>query len=125
MSNLSEIMLDDDDFPEALAFRPERFLNENGEFVPHPKNLPFGYGKRRWAANRAALKNPFLKKPFSFYFCSCLGENLARTQIFYYVTGLVHRFHLEPASEGEEMSEDPLIGVVLTPKPFSIRLTPS
>ena len=64
MSNLSEIMLDDDDFPEALAFRPERFLNENGEFVPHPKNLPFGYGKRRWAANRAALKNLFFKKKF-------------------------------------------------------------
>ncbi len=47
LSNLNEILLDEKEFPEPLEFRPERFLDGEGNFVPNPKNIPFGYGKRR------------------------------------------------------------------------------
>ncbi len=35
------------DFPNPEKFEPERFINEEGKFVPHPKVIPFGLGKRR------------------------------------------------------------------------------
>ncbi len=51
----------------------------------------------------------------------CLGENLARTQIFCFLTGILHRFVLSPAEEGQAMSEEAVMGVALTPKPFRLR----
>ena len=38
---------DPEDYPEPIAFKPERFLVEDGTPVPpDPKTLVFGFGRR-------------------------------------------------------------------------------
>lgn len=55
---------------------------------------------------------------------SCLGEILARAELFLIVTGLVQRFVIRPP-EGQSLVDDkPIepVAVVLTPSEFNIRL---
>ena len=66
-------------------FQPERFLDARGEVVPadHPNRkhlMPFGAGMR-----------------------VCLGESLALTRLFLWITTMVQRFQVEPAP-GNDMS---------------------
>lgn len=68
---LAGIMLDDKTFPEPRRFAPERYIDEGNRFKAHPSVIPFGIGKRR-----------------------CLGENLARTEIFYFFTSILKNFDI-------------------------------
>merc|ERR1712241_450392 len=43
---LHEMMRDPDYFEKPTEFLPERFLDENGNYQPHEKLVPFGNGKR-------------------------------------------------------------------------------
>jgi len=55
-------------------FRPERFLSKDGTRAErHESLIPFSIGKR-----------------------SCLGEVMARDQLFLFVTSLAQRFHIVP-----------------------------
>ncbi|KAE9416331.1 hypothetical protein Angca_006475, partial [Angiostrongylus cantonensis] len=56
-------------FPEPEKFRPERFLDENGYYKKKPEMNPFGMGKR-----------------------TCLGENLARYELFLLFTTLLQKY---------------------------------
>ncbi|XP_044154364.1 cytochrome P450 2C55-like [Bufo gargarizans] len=58
------------DKPEE--FNPDRFLDGNGKFVNNEAHIPFGAGKR-----------------------SCVGEALAKTEIFIYFVSLIQRFNLK------------------------------
>ncbi|KAL7644654.1 UNVERIFIED_CONTAM: hypothetical protein RMT77_004195 [Armadillidium vulgare] len=59
------------DSPNEL--RPERFLDSNGKFVaPSKAFVPFGYGKR-----------------------FCIGENIARMQLFVFMTKLIQNFQFD------------------------------
>ncbi|XP_025081714.1 vitamin D 25-hydroxylase-like isoform X2 [Pomacea canaliculata] len=65
-------------FEDPEVFRPERFLDDEGQLLPptHPTRwrfLPFGIGKR-----------------------SCPGENFARSRAFLYVTTLLQQFDFLP-----------------------------
>ncbi|WKX94132.1 hypothetical protein Q1695_011414 [Nippostrongylus brasiliensis] len=66
-------------FPDPEAFRPERFLDENGYFKKRPEMNPFGMGKR-----------------------TCLGENLARYELFLLFTTLLQKYEFRPI-EGEPL----------------------
>ena len=73
MANLTYIHYNPKIWPEPEEFRPERFLDPNGEFVPnHPHLLPFSVGKR-----------------------FCLGKDLAEQEFYLFLTGLLHRFTFE------------------------------
>ncbi len=57
-------------FPNPERFDPGRFLSEDGRrFEPSPYVVPFGVGRRR-----------------------CLGEGLARMELYRFFTGMLHRF---------------------------------
>lgn len=90
---------------DPMAFRPERFLDDNGKVLPpkHPNRkhlIPFGLGSRE-----------------------CVGEVFALRRLFVLVTSLVQAFDLEP---GDVMvSCDPadyIDGGVLAQKPYTARL---
>ena len=71
ISNISGVHLDEKWFPEPQQFRPDRFLDDQGRLKPSRALMPFSVGKR-----------------------SCLGETLARTELFLFVTTVVQRYRL-------------------------------
>ncbi|KAL3870423.1 hypothetical protein ACJMK2_038491 [Sinanodonta woodiana] len=93
---------------DPWVFRPDRFLDDNGELLPPEHTLrqsllTFGTGKR-----------------------VCVGENLAKSRIFLYLTALIQKFDLRMPKEGTVPSDDPrefLPGAVLRPQDYMMRLT--
>ncbi|KAK3083891.1 hypothetical protein FSP39_004810 [Pinctada imbricata] len=52
----------------------------------------------------------------------CLGESLARMELFLFATGLIQRFHLLPSDvETLPPFKDSIVGVARTPLPFTFR----
>jgi len=63
--SLYHIMNNPDEFKDAHTFNPDRFLDEDGKFVPNNKVTPFGVGKR-----------------------ICLGQTLADKEFFIFCAGI-------------------------------------
>ena len=62
-------VLKGDHWVEGKKFRPERFLDNKGDVVKDEHFIPFSVGKRQ-----------------------CLGETLAKTELFLFFTALVQQF---------------------------------
>ncbi|GAV02816.1 hypothetical protein RvY_13336-1 [Ramazzottius varieornatus] len=83
-------------FPEPMKFKPERFLDADGKFISKVEWLmPFGSGKRQ-----------------------CLGESLARMELFLFFVTLARNFTLGPLLGGAETPGHTLMRIVNAPKPF-------
>ena len=93
-------VLKGDHWPEGKEFRPERFLDNKGEVVKDAHFIPFSVGKRQ-----------------------CLGETLAKTELFLFFTALVQQFRFRPEVEGVSPSEESQFGITSLPKPFKVRLS--
>ncbi|XP_016139763.1 vitamin D 25-hydroxylase-like [Sinocyclocheilus grahami] len=96
ITNLYSVHFDEKYWSNPSIFSPERFLGCNGKFVRHEAFLPFSIGKRH-----------------------CLGEQLARLEMFLFFTTLLQRFHLQ-FPEGFIPSLSPKLGMTLQPRPYSI-----
>ncbi|KAK0427311.1 hypothetical protein QR680_010163 [Steinernema hermaphroditum] len=93
---LSVALRDADVFDNPLEFNPERFLSRDGKET-EKKVIPFGLGKR-----------------------ACLGESLARAEIFLFLTNFVQGFKFSPNDEGPPPDTEPIskITSMHRPKPF-------
>jgi len=98
MPLLTEI-LKGDYWEDGGTFRPDRFLDKEGLLKRDEHLIPFSIGKRQ-----------------------CLGESLAKAEMFLFFTGLVHQYQFLPEVEGEYPREDYCPGVTILPKPFKTRL---
>ena len=101
---------DDRIWPEPFRFKPERFLKEDGDLVlagQHPRNQFFGFG----AGTRV-----------------CLGEVLAMTRLFLFISSIAQQFTVLPATTIEEQASihpsDFSLGIVLNPQPYNARFVP-
>ncbi|EFA01264.1 cytochrome P450 15A1 [Tribolium castaneum] len=102
LTSLYSVHMDHKFWKDPLAFRPERFLNKEGNLEVDEKYFaPFGYGKRR-----------------------CLGESLAKANYFLFFTALLHNFYLEKDCDGPEPQLEGYDGVTISPKPFRAKLIP-
>lgn len=84
------------------TFRPDRFLGPSGLLKQEltEKVLIFGMGKRR-----------------------CLGDRLARLEMFVFLTTLLHGRWIETAPEQElDLSTD--FGLTMKPRPYRITISP-
>uniref|UniRef100_A0A667Y3K3 Cytochrome P450 2J2-like n=1 Tax=Myripristis murdjan TaxID=586833 RepID=A0A667Y3K3_9TELE len=81
------------------TFNPEHFLNEEGKFVKRAAFIPFSAGKR-----------------------VCLGENLARMEIFLFFTSFMQRFTFSMPA-GTKPVLDYCFGITLAPAPYEICAT--
>ena len=101
--NLWAIGHDEREHVDPEIFKPQRWLDENGKFDPkrHRSFLIFSTGRR-----------------------GCLGENLARKELFYIFTRLLRDFVVEPNKEEKFPSLRGVTGGTLAPHPFKIVFTP-
>ncbi|CAH1773051.1 unnamed protein product [Owenia fusiformis] len=81
-------------------FNPERFLDANGKFRPSDKMLTFSTGKR-----------------------SCIGEGLARMELFLFCTAILQRFKITNPGAKELPSLMPIRGSsTMCPEPYEVCL---
>ncbi|XP_070574461.1 steroid 17-alpha-hydroxylase/17,20 lyase-like [Ptychodera flava] len=82
--NVWNIHMDPTAWSEPEQFRPERFLDEDGELIPKPNNfIPFGIGRR-----------------------VCLGETLAMNEMLLFFVSLMQRYTFHAPSDGAKPSMD-------------------
>ncbi|XP_078578454.1 cytochrome P450 2U1-like [Branchiostoma floridae x Branchiostoma japonicum] len=81
--NLWSVHMDPQLFPEPNTFKPERFLDQDGNFVKHEALIPFSLGHR-----------------------VCLGEQLAKMELFLLFVSLMQRFtfHMPEGAPKPSMS---------------------
>jgi len=82
-------------FPEPEQFRPERFLEADGKTVSKIEQFtPFSIGKRQ-----------------------CLGEGLARAELFLIFVHLMQQFEFRIPPGAKEPSEEPIMNLTACPQP--------
>ena len=98
---IGDIMHESNHFPNPQKFDPERYLSRDSagklKFIPNPRVIPFGIGKRR-----------------------CLGEVVARTSLFKFFTAIVQRYKIVNG-QNEEIQETRSVGFVSAPKPYKLK----
>lgn len=98
LPSLDSVVFDEHLFPDCCTFKPERFIDGNGKFCGQEKILSFSLGRR-----------------------VCLGESLARMELFLYLTSLIQRFEcLSPEGESPPSIIGEL-GLTHSPKIFNFR----
>ncbi|XP_072038342.1 cytochrome P450 2U1-like [Amphiura filiformis] len=84
-------------WPDPERFDPSRHLNDKGEMVMSPHVLNFGAGRR-----------------------VCMGEALAKMELFLFFSSLMHRFKFELPPGREPPSLDSAPGFTGSPFPFEV-----
>uniref|UniRef100_A0A3B1KB66 Cytochrome P450, family 17, subfamily A, polypeptide 2 n=1 Tax=Astyanax mexicanus TaxID=7994 RepID=A0A3B1KB66_ASTMX len=99
--NMWAIHHDPKHWEEPDQFRPDRFLDATGKKIAPPSFLPFGAGPR-----------------------VCVGESLARMELFLFVSCLLQRFHFSVPAGASLPDLQGRYGVVLQPLRYSVTVTP-
>ncbi|XP_051803053.1 cytochrome P450 2J2-like isoform X4 [Acanthochromis polyacanthus] len=100
MPSLHSVLNDESMWETPHSFNPQHFLDQDGKFMKREAFLPFSAGKR-----------------------VCLGEQLARMELFLFFTSLLQRFSFS-APPGEKPSLEYTMGFIRTPKPYRLCATP-
>ncbi|XP_015607062.1 methyl farnesoate epoxidase [Cephus cinctus] len=101
LANLLSVHMDKGHWGDPEVFRPERFINDNGQFINDSWLIPFGAGRRK-----------------------CLGENLAKNTLLLFTACLFQKLHFRlppgdplPAIKGID-------GFTISPAIFNAIVTP-
>ncbi|XP_023277115.1 cytochrome P450 2F2-like [Seriola lalandi dorsalis] len=97
--NMTSVLNEEGQWKFPHEFNPENFLNDQGEFVKPEAFMPFSAGPRM-----------------------CLGEGLARMELFLVMVTLLRRFKFIWPEDAGEPDFTPVYGVTLTPKPYSMKI---
>ncbi|KAF5897979.1 cytochrome P450 2F2-like, partial [Clarias magur] len=93
--NLSSVLHEEGQWKFPHDFNPSNFLNDQGQFEKPEAFLPFSAGPR-----------------------VCLGEGLARMELFLFLVTLLHRFQFVWPEDAGEPDFTPVFGLTATPKPY-------
>ncbi|XP_041790626.1 cytochrome P450 2J4 [Chelmon rostratus] len=97
---LDSVLHDESMWETPHSFNPHHFLDQNGKFRKREAFIPFSAGKR-----------------------VCLGEQLARMELFLFFTSLLQRFSFS-AAPGEQPSLEFELGGTRRPKPHCLSAVP-
>ncbi|TKS73054.1 Cytochrome P450 2J6 [Collichthys lucidus] len=97
--NLTTLLNEEGQWKFPHEFNPENFLNDQGEFVKPEAFMPFSAGTRM-----------------------CLGEGLARMELFLIIVTLLRKFKFIWPEDAGKPDYTPVYGVTLTPRPYSMKI---
>ncbi|XP_073692364.1 cytochrome P450 2K1-like [Garra rufa] len=91
---LTSVLKDPSEWEKPNSFYPEHFLDEKGQFVKRDAFMPFSAGRR-----------------------ACVGESLARMELFLFFTSLLqtYRFTTPPGVSEDELDLNGIVGLTLNP----------
>ena len=83
------IMRDPDYWEDANDFKPDRFLDEYGNYKRDERNIPFMLGKR-----------------------VCIGQNVAMNSMFLFFTSILQKYELRAPNGPENVQIEPIVGFI-------------
>ncbi|XP_034556825.1 cytochrome P450 2F3-like [Notolabrus celidotus] len=99
---LHSVLREEKQWDTPWSFNPQHFLDQNGNFKKNPAFLPFATGKR-----------------------ACVGESLARMELFLFMVSLLQRFTFSCSGGPDSMSLVPeSSGFANLPRRFELIATP-
>ncbi|XP_072193255.1 cytochrome P450 2D6 [Excalfactoria chinensis] len=101
VTNLTSVLKDETVWKKPKEFYPEHFLNENGQFVRPEAFLPFSAGRR-----------------------ACLGEQLAKMELFIFFTTLMQKFTFVIPEDQPRPRDDSYFAFTNSPHPYQLRAVP-
>ncbi|BFZ07227.1 hypothetical protein BsWGS_10266 [Bradybaena similaris] len=97
--NLDSVLHDEQIWGDPMNFRPERFLDSTGKLLNREEFVPFSLGRR-----------------------VCLGESLAKMELFLFLSALVQRFEFLPATPTSLPPLTYTFGITCPPQAYDIRI---
>ncbi|KAJ8362789.1 hypothetical protein SKAU_G00116200 [Synaphobranchus kaupii] len=96
---LTSVLQDEEEWETPHSFNPGHFLDEKGRFIRRDAFMPFSAGRR-----------------------ACLGESLARMELFLFFTFILQRFRFSPSPgvSEDELDLTPSVGFILNPSPHQL-----
>jgi cytochrome P450 len=96
--NLDAVLWDKKTWGDPENFRPERYLDADGSVTVPEQFIPFSLGRR-----------------------VCLGESLAKMELFLFLSTMIQKFQLLPANPKELPPLKSVFGVTSAPLPYELR----
>ncbi|XP_051908127.1 cytochrome P450 2K1-like isoform X1 [Hippocampus zosterae] len=97
---LTSVLHDESEWEKPYSFHPDHFLDKDGKLVKNDAFMPFSAGRR-----------------------ACLGESLARMELFIFFVTLLQHFRFQPSPGVSEDSLDltPRVGFTISPTAHKLR----
>ncbi|KAH7706767.1 CYP-33D3 protein [Aphelenchoides avenae] len=97
LPQICAVLYDEEVFPEPKKFKPQRFLDANGHLKRSDELIPFSVGKRQ-----------------------CLGEGLAKMELFLFLVNIFNQFKVSAGAELPSMERN--VGATVQCPPYKCRL---